>query len=58
MASPWTKTGFSTFPIRGISRATAAPSRTGSYDTLFPVCAALACVLAVGCWVVKLPPHR
>jgi MFS family permease len=36
---------------------TALKTRTGSYDTLFPICAALACVLAVGCWVVKLPPH-
>src|SRR5262249_883142 len=30
-------------------------ARTGSYDTLFPVCAVLASVLALCCWVVKLP---
>ena len=29
--------------------------RTGSYDTLFPVWAGIAAVLAVGCWVVRLP---
>jgi MFS family permease len=30
-------------------------ARTGSYDLLFPVCAALAGALAIGCWIVTLP---
>jgi MFS family permease len=29
--------------------------RTDSYDSLFPICSVLACALAVGCWIVKLP---
>jgi MFS family permease len=33
-------------------------ARTGSYDALFPGCAALAGILAVCCWIVKLPPRQ